>query len=353
MNSMIKILMTGGGAPQAPTLIRHLRENGERPVGIVAMDMNPQACGRWMADKFYQIPPAGANGYRERLREIIEAESPDALLNVCGSDVLHIAPMKEELEALGTVVICPSAGAVDTANNKFKLFSTLKKVDGVEVPEFVSPGSLKEFVSLARDMGYPNRDLCFKPHVSKGSRGFRILSERFDRRDLLLNHKPTALYMTLDEIQSIFRNSDEFPSLLLMEVVTGEEIDLMPIGYGGGALRPTRKPREPHRWGVIDRGELVERPELERSAAKVIEVTGLTYNISIQYIGEKVIEINPRTSTFIYQKDLNEPWLAIKLALGLITPDEVREYQKRIRFGRRMVRIMDQIFFEADGTWSF
>ncbi len=353
MKSGIKILMTGGGAPQAPTLIRHLRDNGERPVNIVAMDMNPEACGRWMADGFYQIPAAGTESYKESLIEVIQKEAPDALLNVCGTDVLFIAPMKEELEALGIVVIGSDAGAVEVANDKFKLFSTLKGVQGVEVPEFTNPGSLEEFIFSAKEMGYPNRDLCFKPHVSKGSRGFRILSERFDRRDLLLNHKPTAVYMTLDEFQSIFSGSGEFPKLLLMEVASGEEIDLMTIAYKGEALLTTCKTRESHRWGVIDRGELVKRPELEESADRIVGTIRLSYNISIQYIGRKVIEINPRTSTFIYQDDLNEPWLAVKLALGLIEPDEVRAYRSNIRYGRRMVRFMDQVFFDLDGKWSY
>jgi len=352
MNDRTKILMTGGGAPQAPTLIRHLRENGETPVTIVAMDMNPEACGRWMADRFYAVPPAGTSGYKERLIEVIRKEKPDALLNVCGTDVLFIAPMKEELEALGPVVICSDGDAVETANDKWKLFTTLQDVEGVEVPEFSSPRSLDEFVAKAHEMGYPDRELCFKPHVSKGSRGFRILSERFDRRDLLLNHKPTARYMTLGEFQDIFRNSDGFPDLLLMEVAQGEEIDLMTIGFRGEALLTTCKTRESHRWGVIDRGELVERPELERSAERTVRSIGLSYNISIQYIGGKVIEINPRTSTFIYQDDLNEPWLAVKLALGRIDPEEVRAHRSKIRFGRRMVRYMDQVFFEQDGTWS-
>jgi len=90
-----------------------------------------------------------------------------------------------------------------------------------------------------------------------------------------------------------------------------------------------------------------------RSTEQIIRHLPLSYNISIQFIGGKLIEINPRTSTFIYQDDLNEPWLAIKLALGLISPGEVRRYQSRIRYGRRMVRFMDQIFFNPDGTWAY
>jgi hypothetical protein len=138
-----------------------------------------------------------------------------------------------------------------------------------------------------------------------------------------------------------------------MEVASGEECDVMTIAYKGEALLTTVKSRESHRWGVIDRGELIDRPELVRSTEQIIRRIPLSYNISIQFIGGKLIEINPRTSTFIYQDDLNEPWLAIKLALGLISPSEVRQYQSRIRYGRRMVRFMDQIFFNPDGTWAY
>ena len=61
---------------------------------------------------------------------------------------------------------------------------------------------------------------------------------------------------------------------------------------------------------------------------------------------DQIIEINPRPSTFIYQDDLNEPYLAIKLALKEISHDEIRAYDIRIRYGRRMVRYMDQVFWE-------
>jgi carbamoyl-phosphate synthase large subunit len=353
MKNKLKIVITAAGAPQAPTLIRHLKGNGEREVEIVALDMNGEACGRFLADAFYRIPPAGTEGYRERIIEVIKRERPDAFLNSSGADVPFIAAMRGEIEALGTVVLASDPQAIEIANNKFLLYSALKGVAGVEVPDFRAPSSFDEFLDAARDMGYPDRNLCFKPHVSKGSRGFRILSESFDRRDLLLNHKPVSRYMTMEEFRSIFGGSPDFPKLLLMEVASGEECDVMALAYEGEALLVTAKSRESHRWGVIDRGEHIERPELVRSTEQIIRHIPLSYNISIQFIGGKLIEINPRTSTFIYQEDLNEPWLAVKLALGMISPGEVREHRSRIRFGRRMVRFMDQIFFDPDGKWSY
>ena len=60
--------------------------------------------------------------------------------------------------------------------------------------------------------------------------------------------------MTLDDFVSIFRDAPDFPKLLLMEVATGEEVDLMTLAHDGQALLTTCKSRESNRWGVIDRG---------------------------------------------------------------------------------------------------
>lgn len=349
----LKIAVTAGGAPQASTLIRYLKNHGEADVHVVSLDMNEEVCGRFMGDSFHALPKAGSDGYADAVLDILRKEKPDAFVNSCGADVPHIAELRAEMEAIGTKVLVSDAGVIRDADNKHTLFTTFKDVDAVGVPEFCSPANLDEFVEAARDMGYPERDLCFKPHVSKGSRGFRVLSERFSRRDLLLNHKPTARYMTLDEFASIFRDAPDFPDLLLMEVAEGEECDVMTIGYKGDALLTTVKSRESHRWGIIDRGELIDRPELVEATREVIRRMPLDYNISIQFIGGKIIEINPRTSTFIYWDGFNEPWTAVKLALGMTTPDEVRAMQDRVPMGKRMVRFMDQLFFDpGNGRWQ-
>lgn len=352
MSDPLTVLITAGGAPQSPTLIRHLRRNGERDVRIVGVDMDGEASGRFLADSFHQIPPAGAPGYEQALFDVLREEKPDCFLNVSGSDVPYIARLKPKIEALGIAICVSDPAPLETANNKYSLYRTVRNISNDLVPEFESADSLDAFVRLATSMGYPDRELCFKPHVSKGSRGFRILSEKFDRRDQLLNQKPVSRYMTLEEFVAIFENSGSFPQLLLMEVVAGEECDVMTIGYEGQALLTTVKSRESHRWGVIDKGELIERPELVEKTKRIVEAIPLSYNISLQFIDGRLIEINPRTSTFIYADDFNEPWLAVKLALGLIQPDEVRAYQSRVPIGRRMVRHMDQIFFGIDGTSS-
>ena len=267
-------MFTAAGAPQAATLIRQLRNNGDCATRLIALDMNEEVIGRYWADAFYRIPQAGGPGYVERIKEIIAAEKPDALLNVSENDVPPLAAISAEIEAMGTKFIGPSAEAVAVLTNKRKLYDRFRDVPGVKVPEYATPTTLQEFVDTAHAMGYPNRDLCFKPHQSKGTRGFRILTEKFSKRDLLLNHKPTARYMSLGEFVSIFEGDPDFPQLLLMEVVAGEEVDCMAVAYEGEALLCTVKSRESHRWGVIDRGELISRPEIVETMEVITRESG-------------------------------------------------------------------------------
>ena len=344
-NQPLKIMITAAGAPQSPTLIRFLRENGERDVELIGVDMDANASGRFLADKFHQIPPAGVFGYRKAILEVIREHKPDCLLNVSHADVPFIAQFASDVEAQGTVICGSDIRSINIANNKFYLYELCRRLSPDLVPRFANPRTYQEFVETAREMGYPDRDVCFKPHQGKGSRGFRILSEKIDQHDELLNQKPISRYMSLGQFSHIFRESNRFPKLLLMEVASGEECDVMTIGYEGKALLTTVKSRESHRWGVISKGAFIERPELVDRTKEIIRAIPLCYNISLQFVGGKLIEINPRTSTFIYGEGFNEPWLAVKLALRMIDPDTVAGYQSRIPIGRRMVRYMDQVFY--------
>jgi predicted ATP-grasp superfamily ATP-dependent carboligase len=154
--------------------------------------------------------------------------------------------------------------------------------------------------------------------------------------------------MSMDEFVAIFRDEKEFPDFLIMEYVDGEEIDAMTLAIDGEALLVTCKTRETSRGGVIMTGELVERPELVQACRKIIETIPINYNSGMQFKGGYLIEINTRVSTFIYQDDLIEPYLSIKLALGELSKDEVRGYQDRVRYGRRMLRYMDQVFYDRE-----
>lgn len=347
MLKKIKLLLTATGAPGCSTLIRKLKNNGERDIEIIATDANDEVIGTFWADKFYQVPPADSPEYISAILNIIKHEKPDVFLPVSSAEVLPVSKNKSLFEEQGTRVMVSSAESIETAINKYKL-SLLLKEHLIPVPEFYYPQNLDDFIKMVKELGYPEKRVCFKPHIGKGSRGFRILDETISRKDLLLKYKPESRYMSLREFIEIFENEEDFPDLLLMEVVDGAEYDAMCLCFEGNALLTTVKSREQSRWGIITLGELVNTPEIVELVQQIVSTVQLSYNISLQFIGNKLIEINPRVSTFIYQPDLNEPYLAVKLCLEEISQQEIQSYQTSIRYGRRMLRYMDQIFWDKD-----
>jgi len=339
----IKLILTASGCPGASTLIRYLKNNGEREIEIVGTDMDKEAIGRFMCDKFYQTPPSNSKDFIPFLLYITEKEKPDVIFPQSSYDVYPVSLNKDKFERLGAKVLVSDPEPIKIANNKYRMYEVLK--GKVDLPRYFYPKNIEEFIKYAKELGYPQKAICFKPHESKGSRGFRFIDPKANKRDQLLNQKPNNRYISFEEAVNILKEG-EFPKLLLMEKIEGEEYDAMALCLKGEVLLTTVKTRERSRWGVITNGELVYKPEIIENVKKIISEIPLSYNISLQFIGTKLIEINPRTSTYIYQKDLIEPYLAIKLLLGEITPEEIRKYQNKIDYGRRMVRYMDQIFWK-------
>lgn len=343
----IKMILTVCGCPGASTFIRYLKKVKERDIEIIGFDMNPEAIGRFMCDKFYVVPAADSEDYIPKVLEIVEKEKPDIFFPASSYDVMVTSKNKDKIEALGAKVMVSSVESLDIANNKYKMYEALKDKD-VPIPKYYYPKDLDEFIECAKKLGYPEKQVCFKPHVSKGSRGFRIIDDSISRKDLLLNYKPTSTYISMNEFIEIFKDEEEFPDFILMKVVTGKDYDVMCIANNNEALLTTIKTRENNRGGVITEGELIKKPELVKICNEIFSAIPLKYNISIQFIGDKLIEINPRTSTYIYQEDMIEPYLAIKLALGEYIPDDVKKFEKKINYGRRMIRYFDQIFYQKE-----
>jgi carbamoyl-phosphate synthase large subunit len=343
----LKVILTACGCPGASTLIQMLKNNGERAIEIVGTDMDDEAVGRFLTDKFYRVPAGNSEEYIPRMLEIVEKEDPDVLFPESSNEVLPLASNKYKFEKLGTKVLVSDPQSIAVANDKYRMYETLRSNTKISLPKYILVNSLDEFITGTEKMGYPDRPVIFKPPVGKGSRGVRIINPKANRRQHLMEKKPTSKFMSLEEFQEIFSTGTEFPQFLLMEFIEGMERTADSLAMEGRELLTTIKTVEQARWGVIVRGELVQRPYLVDKTREILEAIPLSYCVNLQFIEEQLIEINPRVSTFIYQPNLIAPYLAIKLALGEVTEDAVRNYKTKIDYGRRMVRYMDQVFHKG------
>ncbi|MGZ4462993.1 MAG: ATP-grasp domain-containing protein, partial [Gaiellaceae bacterium] len=217
---------------------------------------------------------------------------------------------------------------------------------GVRAPAWRRTRAASELVAAARELGYPDRDVCMKPLVSSGTRGFRILSASADRREQLLTNRPgVPEALRLEEAAELLEGSDV--ELLVMELATGKERTIDGYAEGGEILLGHPKTREEMRAGLAMYFETLEDPQLMEVAGRIVSELELDGFFNIQLVGDCVIEINPRISTIVYQEDLNLPYLGIKRALGEIGKEELRAQAARIRPSRRTLRYFDQLEWDA------
>jgi hypothetical protein len=92
--------------------------------------------------------------------------------------------------------------------------------------------------------------------------------------------------------------------------------------------------------------EIVDRPDLRHYGELVAQHLGLEFFANIQFKGDKLLEVNPRVSTFVHQENFNMPYLGLKYVLGEIDARGLASAEQRVRASRRTVRYYDQIFYD-------
>jgi carbamoyl-phosphate synthase large subunit len=333
------VLVSAAGAPGTAALVRALRENGEREVRVVGTDMAEGSVGRHLCDGFHLVPAGSDPEFANAMLEVVKEEGVDAILPQSSFDLLGLAEAKERFE--GAAVMVSSPEAVRRSNDKAESYALLDEI-GAPGPKWRRVEGSAAVGEAARDLGYPGEDVAIKPAFSSGSRGFRILSASADRREQLLKNRPgVAEALRLEELVELL--GDDATPLLVMELASGLERTIDGIAEGGRILLGHPKTRESMRAGLAMYFATLDDDWLMDVAAKIVESLSLDHFFNIQLVGDKVIEINPRISTIVYQEDLNLPWLGVKHALGEISAEELASYRERVRPTRRALRYFDQV----------
>ncbi len=331
------VLVTASGAPGTAALLRGLRENGEREVRLVGTDMSERSIGRHLCDAFHVVPAGSDPGFADAVRAVVEREGVDVVLPQSSFDLEGLAAHRESFPV---PVLVSSPDTIHRSNDKAETYALLQRI-GVPTVEFRRVDGAAGVEAAARELGYPDHPVCFKPVFSSGSRGFRILDPTVDRAHQLLYERPGAVAMLLEEALELLPESGA--DLLVMELATGGERTIDGIGDGRRVVLGHPKTREAMRAGLAMYFVTLDDPALMEIADRIVSELAIEWFFNIQLVGDKVIEINPRISTIVYQEDLDLPWLGIKRALGEISDDELTALSSRIRPGRTALRFFDQV----------
>jgi carbamoyl-phosphate synthase large subunit len=337
----ITVMVTASGAPGTAALLHALRRNGERDVRLVGTDMSERSVGRHLCDAFHLVPGGSDPAFPDAMLEIAEREHVDAVLPQSSFDLEGLA---EHVERFPMPVLVSSPETIRRSNDKAATYELLHEL-GIPAPAFRRVNGATQVDAAARELGYPDRPVCFKPVFSSGSRGFRILDPTVDRAHQLLNERPGSVSMRLEEAVELLP-AEGGPDLLVMELAAGGERTIDGIADGHEIVLGHAKTRESMRAGLAMYFVTLDDPDLMRIGNTIVDEFGIEYFLNIQLVGDYVIEINPRISTIVYQEDLNLPYLGIKRALGEISDDDLRDLTSRVRPGRTALRYFDQLEFD-------
>src|SRR5579884_3615264 len=337
----ITIMVTASGAPGTAALLRALRANGEREVRLVGTDMSERSVGRHLCDAFHVVPAGSDPAFPEAMLDVAERERADAILPQSSFDLEGLA---EHVDRFPCPVLVSPPGAIRRSNDKAESYALLHRL-GIPAPEFRRVRGAAEVESAARELGYPDRPVCFKPVFSSGSRGFRILDPSVDRAHQLLHERPGSVAMRLEEAVELL--PEDGLDLLVMELATGDERTIDGIGDGSRVVLGHPKTREGMRAGLAMYFVSLDAPELDEIADRIVKELEIEWFFNIQLVGGQVIEVNPRISTIVYQEDFNLPWLAIKRALGELSDEELGALRTRVRPGRTALRFYEQVEFDT------
>jgi carbamoyl-phosphate synthase large subunit len=334
----VTVLVSASGAPGTAALLRALRENGEREVRLVGTDLSERSVGRHLCDAFHLVPAGTGPDFVDAMLDVVAREEVDVVLPQSSFDLQGLADQRDRFEV--PVLVSPP-DAIVRSNDKAESYALLHRL-GVPAPEFRRVRGAAEVDAAARELGYPDRPVCFKPVFSSGSRGFRVLDPTVDRAHQLLNERPGSVAMRLEEAVELLP-SEGGPDLLVMELATGEERTIDGIADGTRVVLGHPKTREAIRAGLAMYFVTLEDPGLMEIADQIVAELGIEWFFNIQLVGEHVIEINPRISTVVGQEDLNLRYLGVKRALGEISDDELTALQPNVRPGRKALRYFDQV----------
>lgn len=336
--------MTGGGAPGAAGILKCLQQHPT--ISIVVADANPDAVGRYLNPVFETIPKATDEGFIAAIEALCQKHQIQAIVPLVTRELFPLSLHKQYFAQKGIKILVSDYEQLTVANDKGKLYQLLHN-SGVLTPQFQIANTVAQLENAVHQLGYPNNIVCFKPCISNGSRGFRIIDENKDEFDLLFNYKPTSEYITLSKAKEIL-SKKEFPTLLVSEYLPGEEYTIDCLAQNGKCLLAVPRLRKKMLQGISVAGVVEKNTEIITYCHQIIAQCGLHGPIGIQvkraYDGSfKILEINPRvqgTTVALLGAGVNMPLLALQAEMGeTINPDTIE-----IKWGTEFTRHWVEVF---------
>ncbi|MEG8947229.1 ATP-grasp domain-containing protein [Rosettibacter firmus] len=324
---MIRILVTGGGAPGIKGTIFSLRNNSVcENVFIAVTDVKEDCAGKYLADEFFVI--AHSRDKENYLQQILDISKQHKIDVIIPQNTLELEVLSEHInifEKNQIKVAVSEYNSLLLVNNKFNLTQLAKKLN-IPVPATYIVSTFNDLVKYAKELGWPDKRVLIKPPKSNGSRGLRIIDEQLNYLNQFYNEKPNNIFTKMEILHSIL--GDKFPELMITEFIEGDEITVDAFRYSSNEIFIPRI-RKQILNGISFINEYYESDEIIHYSKILSESVDLKYAFGFQFIIDKnkvpyLIECNPRiqgTMVFSTLAGCNLIYATVNALLNKRIPD--------------------------------
>ena len=293
----VKLLITGSGAPGIKGTIYSLKNNYDnRKIEIIGTDIKSEVIGKYLCDKYYEIPKASdTQNYLNVLCDICFKEGVEIIIPQNTMELAILSSNKDKFEETGTSILISNKESIELANNKYKLMQICNEI-GIPTGKFYLISNFNDLIHSAKELGWPDKKVVVKPPISNGLRGVRIIDEAIDLKKLFYEEKPTSLYTKMEDLRRILGN--KFPDLIIMEYLPGEEYTVDVLRNAKNITVIPRK-RDLIRSGITFNGTTEFNSKIIEYSKKISDKICLEYCFGFQFkLDEegipKILESNPR-----------------------------------------------------------
>ena len=334
----ITVLMSACGSPSIPGMIKCLKENGERNIRVIGVDMDDDPTTQYLVDAFYRVPAASAPEYCDIVLDICRKENVDIYFPNISAEVSAVVARQDDFDRLGVKLSVSSLESIAVSNNKLRAYEVLKAA-GIAVPEFYPVHSVEDFIAGCEHMGYPDKPVCLKIVDGSGSRGVRIIDSRVSRYDIFAHQKPNSFYTSYDDMLSVLKSASKLDEMMLVECMHGPEYTVDLLASDGDVIYIAGRENVDSLMSIAQKS-IVKRDDVAyRTASQIVKVLNMSGNIGFDFMrneaGEAVLmDINPRvtaTVSVIAAAGLNLIYMRVKQLLGEELPEVKIDYGTFLR----------------------
>jgi carbamoyl-phosphate synthase large subunit len=333
----ITVLCTSVGNDGFQAVHRALRA-ASTAIRVVGVDCSGDAYGLHLADAAEIVPPrAAGDALVRRLLEIGEREGLEVLLPLSTLDVAFFAARREDFEARGVAVAVSPLDAIETANDKLRLFEAVERL-GLPLPAFrhiTSRHGLDEALGWLEAERHP---VVLRRSFTTGAQGVKIVLPAIPPAERLFARE--NIVISLDDLRRWLDGLEPFPVLQVCEYLPDARYSVDVFLDGGRARCAVVRTETTRIYDMATRGTIIEDRGVKDLGIAVAEGLGLDFTVNVQ-IGRdrdgrpRLIEVNPRfpaTIDHTVQAGCNMPLWTVLAALG--RPCTVVEPRVGVRYRR-------------------